>query len=381
MNLYERIVDMYKNESREWNYYDEKMSTPFNSIKAKEFIKQYFEYGAKKGVIMPFIDGMESMRLVHMTSVFFIGLLIKKSLCPTLNIKSQNSDDYEFSYLWFLVCLFHDMGYVIESDWTYKFTYRKNSEEYLRQYKAVRGRWWRQRYEYDDLGLIYVAPLRFYPCILFSNGVKISRAMYSRKTVLNYLEYCKMTEGIRHYDHGIVGGLWLYDSLMRNYHKMYMSEKANNQNIDFRDFQLNGYWHFSEEQRTVFAYLANCIISHNIWPASEETYEAYERCGLEELAGSRFKKIAFSDNPILFILAIADTIEPIKVYSTDLQMSEVEIWSGMDMIFEKERTTIRLLDDRLPFEKLENKIKGLDNWMDVKILSCSNERKVEIEYE
>lgn len=56
---------------------------------------------------------------------YFIGLLIKRELCPNLAIRSKVDTDYEFSYLWFLVCLFHDMGYAIENDWTYKFTYKR----------------------------------------------------------------------------------------------------------------------------------------------------------------------------------------------------------------------------------------------------------------
>lgn len=51
------------------------------------------------------------MRPIHMVSAFFIGLLIKKELCPELMVYSRKDDYYRFNYLWFLVCLFHDMGY------------------------------------------------------------------------------------------------------------------------------------------------------------------------------------------------------------------------------------------------------------------------------
>lgn len=81
MNLYSQIVDLYRTNA-EWNYYD-----------------------------------------------------------ADLVIRSQRYEDYEFSYLWFLVCLFHDMGYAVENDWTYKCTYRKNSEEYLQEHKDIKGSW------------------------------------------------------------------------------------------------------------------------------------------------------------------------------------------------------------------------------------------------
>jgi len=246
------------------------------------------------------------------------------------------------------------------------------------------------------LGLVYVAPpiyrevsfsnRRQYLCvdryvgIEFNNGITIDRAMFSRKTVLNYLEYCKMSERIKHYDHGIVGGLWLYDGLMKNYHRIYQEEKKYNHNIEFEEFVVDGHWHFSLEQKKVFAYLADCIISHNMWPADKDTKEMYLKCGLEELVYPDFKKIGFIKNPLLFILAIADTIEPIKLYSSDANLSEVEIWKGIEVLTEKDSITIKILDVRLSFEKLLNKIKDLDNWLDVNVSSCAKTKEVKIEY-
>lgn len=392
MNLYDQIVALYRT-GIEWNYYDTNINKPFNKDKARDFIKQYFENGAKKKVILPLIDEIESMRHVHTVSAFFVGLLIKRELCPNLIVYSQEYEDYEFSYLWFLVCLFHDMGYAIENDWTYKHIYRQNAKEYLKKYKQVKGSCVRQRYEYEDLGLIFAAPSRYksafsvrgrdnyvkpFEGIRFSNGVTIYNALYSRKTVLDYLEYCKMTDGIRHYDHGIVGGLWLYDSLMKNYHIAYWKEKEKDKNVNFKDFLVDGYWHFSEEQKMIFAYLADCIIAHNMWPASPDKIDMYKRCGLDELTPPRFRKISFERNPILFILAIADTIEPIKLYLSVSQMSEVDIWKGIDIFFSKEYIRIKILDNRLSFESLLCKVNGLDDWLDVKVVTDNEQREVTI---
>lgn len=221
----------------------------------------------------------------------------------------------------------------------------------------------------------YVKP---FEGIRFSNGVTIYNALYSRKTVLDYLEYCKMTDGIRHYDHGIVGGLWLYDSLMKNYHIAYWKEKEKDKNVNFKDFLVDGYWHFSEEQKMIFAYLADCIIAHNMWPASPDKIDMYKRCGLDELTPPRFRKISFERNPILFILAIADTIEPIKLYLSVSQMSEVDIWKGIDIFFSKEYIRIKILDNRLSFESLLCKVNGLDDWLDVKVVTDNEQREVTI---
>lgn len=393
MNLYDKIIDLYRNGT-EWNYYDADISKPFNKDKARDFIEQYFEHGAKKKVILPLIDEIGAMRHVHTVSAFFIGLLIKRELCPSLTIISREYEDYEFSYLWFLVCLFHDMGYAIENDWTYKHRYRQKAKEYLKKYKTVKGSCIMKRCEYEDLGLIFVAPSRYksvpfsmrnrddyikgFDGITFSNGVTIREAMYSRKTVLDYLEYCKMDEEIKHYDHGIVGGLWLYDSLMKNYHRAYWNEKQKDKDVNFTDFLVDGYWHFSEEQKIIFAYLADCIIAHNMWPANPDKIDMYKRCGLDELTPPRFRKISFERNPILFILAIADTIEPIKLYLSVSQMSEVDIWKGIDIFFSKEYIRIKILDNRLSFERLLCKVNGLDDWLDVKVVTDNEQREVTI---
>ena len=72
MSLYDCIIDMYQNSSDEWNYYGLNMSVPFNCTGAKEFIKQYFEQGAKKRVILPVFDEINTMRIMHTISAYFM---------------------------------------------------------------------------------------------------------------------------------------------------------------------------------------------------------------------------------------------------------------------------------------------------------------------
>lgn len=394
INLYDQIVDLYYDNS-EWNYYNADFIKPFDKNKARNFIERYFEKGAKKGVILPLIDRINSMRYVHMISVFFIGLLIKRKLCPRLTICSQVDTDYEFTYLWFLVCLFHDMGYAIENDWTYKFTYRKKTEEYKNKYagkvhplKMIYSR-------YEDLGVFYMVPtiyrkqgpfqkiygknnIKNLDSIIFNNGIKVYKSTYERETVFNYLEYCKMTDEIRHYDHGIVGGLWLYDNLIKNYYITYLSEKEKRENVNFDDFYVNEHLHFFAEQKMIFAYLADCIIAHNMWPATGDKIQIYRKFRLDELIPPKFEKIKFEKNPILFILAIADTIDPIKLFLSKCSMNEVDIWKGVDVLFTRGYIEMKIVDYRLSFKNLVNKLKGLDDWIDVRIDIKENEKKIKL---
>ena len=63
-----------------------------------------------------------------------------------------------------------------------------------------------------------------------------------------------------------------------------------------------------------FSYISDCILSHNIWKQSEETRELYEYYNLSAALGETYKILTIRDNPLLYILAIADTLEPIKAY-------------------------------------------------------------------
>lgn len=389
MNLYQQIIELYRDE-KEWNYYSSNMHNLkdmdklFSGEWAKDFIKKYFECGEKQGVIWPCIDEMECMRSMHTISVFFLGILIQEKLAPNLEIVSQYIENYKFSYIWFLVCLYHDLGYVVEKDWSYKYKYIQKSNEYLRKYNCMDRI--REQYAFKELGLVYV-PRFGYVCgitdrnrqsggIVFTDGNIVCRSTYRLRTVWNYLEYCKMMPNINHYDHGIVGGLWLYDSLYKNYREKYEDERKRNHGIKFRSFIYDDRLHFSTEQITVFAYIADCIIAHNIWPANADMSELYQKYGLEELTYSQFRPITFARNPVLYILAIADTIEPIKIYSGDYQGKEIDIWKGIDITFSTTYLIIKIYDDRLQFNKMVRKVNGLENWISVKIDINKHERKI-----
>lgn len=353
--LYQTMSDYFKNNPMDWNYYLNELELPKNINAAKNFIKDFFTYGGKSYLIYDIIQECEPLRINHTLSVFFIGLLIKNSSYHELNIIDDNQNEiFEFSYLWFLVSLFHDMGYVQEKDWTYKFEYRKKSKNFqnrmrINNHSINKFNKYHNYNTYYDLGIIYPAPCYFKTNpimpyriansknnprpnnrIIFNNGTIITRSIYPKSTIFNYLEYCKMNEEINHYDHGIVGGLWLYDSFVKNYYLSYIS--LNNPRIDFNDFYIK-HLHFDTNQFSIFAYLADCIISHNIWFATDnETIELYEKCGLEQLIPPHAQPIQFDNNPLLFILALADTLEPIKTCSS-LDIAPIDILNNIKCNF------------------------------------------------
>lgn len=356
MNLHKKYTKIF-NEDKSWNYYNTYYENPFSpNYPTKSFIKDYFTSGDKHSIIDWGIDNLDSIRHEHTVSAFFLGHIIKDIYGECLDIKSQEHENYRFSYIWFLTCLFHDIGYIIENDWTYKFKYRILNENFKKIILRLKNkiysniptnRKFSQKkflyyfdefsnleidYRLSDLGISYIPrwnnPRNSFQLlngiqhtykIEFISGVKINKHVYSFNTILDYLEYYKINGKEGRYDHGIVGGLWFYDSAIKNYIQMYYETQMYNQKIiDPRDFISMNHRHFSSEQIIVFEFIADCIISHNIWtPSTSEVNEKYKKCGLSQLTEGNYKKLSMNDNPILYLLAIVDTIEPLKIYKID----------------------------------------------------------------
>ena len=402
--LYQTMSDYFKNNPMDWNYYLNDLKLPKNINDARSFIKDFFAYGGKSYLIHDIIQECEPLRINHTLSVFFIGLLIKNSSYHDLKIIDDNQNEiFEFSYLWFLVSLFHDMGYVQEKDWTYKFEYRKKSDIFKNRminsiYKYKFFNYCNYNMYYDlgiifrvpsDFRRIYIKPIqnnryhfngfngfKYTNGIVFNNGTKIKNSMYHKSTIFNYLEYCKMNEDINHYDHGIVGGLWLYDSLVKNYYLSYISLNDDNKNIE--NFYVNNL-HFSVNQFPIFAYLADCIISHNMWFATDiEKIELYEKCGLEQLIPPYAQPIQFDNNPLLFILALADTLEPIKTCSS-LDIAPIDILNNIKCNFSC-GCILLSFENVAMFTKMANKLNDLGNWLAINVQIYENDNKICIKF-
>lgn len=404
-NLYQTMSDYFKNNPMDWNYYLNELELPKNINDARNFIKDFFAYGGKSYLIHDIIQECEPLRINHTLSVFFIGLLIKNSSYHDLKIIDDNQNEiFEFSYLWFLVSLFHDMGYVQEKDWTYKFEYRKKSKDFQNRMRINnqpinKFNKYHNYNTYYDLGIIYSSPCYFRinpikpcsiansrnnPCsnnsIIFNNGTIITNSMYHKSTIFNYLEYCKMNEYINHYDHGIAGGLWLYDSLVKNYYLSYISLNDDSKNIE--NFYINNL-HFCVNQFPIFAYLADCIISHNMWFATDyRTIELYKKCGLEQLIPPHAQPISFDTNPLLFILALADTLEPIKTCCDpkyELNIEPIEVLNNIECVFNQKHILLQFKNNEL-FKIMKDKLDGLENWLNINIEICESANKIDITF-
>lgn len=363
-----------KNEIN-WNYYGAQMRTDdILSGKASiNFIKQYFENGGKvlplvlnpkvaNQFVTRYFTAMQKEfelayrfdeqyqlppeRASHTVSGFFLGLFIENCINGTESLFLQSENHFPFSYLWFLTFLYHDYGYCVterencpiqcpnhapipkEANFH---AYYISIQEYraLTEIKKVLGI---NLSPFSALGAFNFSSnsvpslehallseltqrnytIYGYPKLHFSNGSVIRGHRYPSRVITRYFNYC-INERHR-VDHGIIGGFLFYDRMIKNYVLSYLD--SNNEmglTQDLSDFYYEKR-HFFKEQLTVFSYISDCILSHNIFKQSTATRELYEKYLLIDLFEENFKTITFTSNPLLYILAISDTLEPIKVY-------------------------------------------------------------------
>lgn len=152
--------------------------------------------------------------------------------------------------------------------------------------------------------------------IEYNNGTIIKAPRYSGETKNNYFYY--RLQEMSKLDHGIVGADEFFSRLVVNYVKEYRVMAAG----DFfwesiYEFHNERGLHFCSEQLKLFAYIADCIASHNMYKADddERRIAKYIDYSLKCLLPDEFEPISYKDNPLLFILCVADTIEPSKKFS------------------------------------------------------------------
>jgi len=243
--MMQRLSDCYHEISQNtprWSYY----SAPNIYIADKwkdaesafDFIKKYFELGGKGNVLN---DTRLNIKITavkdrspHIISVYLLGIKIAESL--GINTAERTDGYTSFLYLWFLSCLYHDVGYAYETT--------PICEELVIS----------RTYGIDGLKLI---------CDLKHVNNRAFKT-YKRELVNYYLkcrsDYRKSKPVI---DHGIIGGLLLYDRLIEQFHKSYRLRPNSDEKQN--DFHNDKGLHLSTRDFKKYGEAADAIIAHNIW--------------------------------------------------------------------------------------------------------------------
>ncbi len=304
-NLYEEI----SSDKNRWSYYSnpsfEIRNTWNNNDTALTFMTSYFNYAGKSQCFKDkhLDDNIQYIRsrATHIISTFLIGVKLFESF--GIDVEARDGSNMNMKYYWFLTCLYHDIGYAFE----------KNSPcEQLRMLQS------------DGLDAIQeIADIKY----LHKREFKT----FSRKEIDLYLRgRAQCIQGRKgRIDHGIMGGLLLYDKLRRQFElswKKRTSITDCRQNFYIEDECNDRTLHLSNYHYASYAKAADAIMVHNVWASTFNNYiDQYDT--QNQLKKHTDKDRITKENPLCFILAIADTLEPIK---RKLSLDDIRIESISD---------------------------------------------------
>lgn len=320
-----------------WSYY----ASPACNIQDKWkddaeaacFIETYFTYAGKgktvKNGILNDLKKRARGRLQHSISTFMLCLFLSDIID---GIRAPYTrDGFNEKYYLFLICLYHDIGYIFENKCRFK---DKNT---LQQdgLEAVQ----------EIYNLQYIHDREF--------------ISYTREEIDIYLKG-KLAETNPNFggkpDHGIIGGLMLYDRLRKQFE--YYWKHSTRYPGGRASFYCSGpdgqRLHLSNSHFDVYAVCADAIIAHNVFTDTLNRY----LCDVGKQ--SHTEKVGTDVNPFLYMLALADSLEPMKrgiaLDKIRIEKSEKNVSIYLDENIEKD---VR--------EKYFEMVLGLKSWMDIDV--------------
>lgn len=327
------------------------------STSAKEFINAYFSVGGKGRLTSIFEYHTESFnRSDHTLSVFLLGIRLAEmfGILSHDNEENEGNDPYNkngfnFKYYWFLACLYHDVGYVYENG---KYLDERIKAEQKRKNKlqdnlsALRTDGLEAVQEICDIRYLHNRVFKTY------DRSEIDLYLKGRATCCNCI------------DHGIAGGLMLYDKLRKQFEQSWQNRDRK------RSFDRTNFWnnktglHLSNSHFEEYAKAANAIISHNIWIDTLNEFKQHEGISI----GTK-NRISFHKDPLCFILSLADTIEPLK---KNIGLNCIKLGCGNDI-------NSFIIEISVNVEKGKEYIgclKKLSEWLDVTVNECGGCRAI-----
>ncbi|WP_206460540.1 hypothetical protein [Anaerovorax sp. IOR16] len=333
---YEEIAS----NTNRWSYYLNIPMSILDSLEsdkdALEFIQKYFEFGGKKKVFKDVNLNKYKRHILersqHIISTFFLGIKIAESF--HIDTQTRNINNLNFKYYWFLACLYHDIGYAFEGN-TDSQTLNMIENEGLEALQEICN----IKYVHDRI-------FKTHP-----------------KEIVEFYFQCRAISDEnkeRKIDHGIAGGLLLYDKLRKQFNtawKKRTNKEDTRDNFYIRDDSSGRELHLSNKHFDEYAKAADAIISHNIWISTLNQY--IEKYGDSEGIVKRNNDRITINNELCFILSIADTIEPLKRDEKYLDLISIE---SLDL-----RKGFKLHGDNETIEIIYKNIESMKEWIEIKI--------------
>lgn len=420
MTYYAEMENMRQNYPDIWDYYRihrcQQVEDYFQY--PCDFLQETFTYAQKQGLI-PTRDNLDwfrtlESRAAHSVSALFLGAMMARNFCNgrflsfRTDLHQHIEDEYPFSYVWTLTALYHDCGYSLEKDeelsrrvhynaidprniYSYD-TQRRNQKnkigQLLSELSVDKTLWrerdcnWTNRMERStrtvtsklqhDLFMEYSRR----PKCVYAGGSNQPIAFPCRgeDEIISYAAFRLTSSNKRGacVDHGIFGGYRFFDSMIKNYVDAYERQREVYPQTSFESFCYNEK-RFCSDQISLFAYIADCIMNHNIWRqnVNSEDGEICQTMGLYYVLESNYEKIRLLKNPLLFILAFADSLEPYKLFCKNGidshgydSVEAREIFNKVELAFHKNTLIIKVPSEMK--DKLRQSIKMMYEWLAIR---------------
>lgn len=323
-NTFKNILESTFKDQDNWNYYSGKDFTthPLHSEdESKQFIKNFFKLSGKSEVHFDKMVSDLGNRTQHVVSAFFLGHYIYQN--TNLKSKIDNeitkfkhglniTSEVNFSYMWFLICLFHDIGYNIEKQQPPRYN---NIEQLLNETGAM-------------------------PEIC---GIpKFYNAIYKNYFTYRLKEHCKN-------DHGITIAHIMYYDLCKI--------RVQAENIP-KDEQKNLRW--EKDLEKIYTFCSWNVLAHNIWFAEKSKscdVRNYKKYKMKRLIFEEKYKINPDKHPFFFLFCLVDTIEPYK------KVFDLEMLEKIDLEIFEDKIIITSNIKCDCGNSILNQSKGLDKWL------------------
>lgn len=212
-------------------------------------------------------------RINHTISLYLMGIMVgekigyEKFKLPLIYMNNRQN----FLFFWSAMCLFHDFGYIIE---------KNNLDFPAEQYK-------------DITNVIRKFNMQYNLCDFVETEL-IEKYYSYRINEYNVI------------DHGIVGGMLLFNYLLKE--EMKKAKLLKTATI-CSEIIL-----FGDKVKRIISIWAMNIARHNMWFANAENESLYKKYNLNALIPKENKshRIIFSNEPMLFLLCLLDSIELLK---------------------------------------------------------------------
>lgn len=340
---YKKIIEETFSKG-DWNYYSEISNSDFKIETAddcRDFIEKYFSISEKK-VCSRFgktlvdttnIELLPDERCKHIVYVFLFGVyaynnlscvkkLVDDEIKQYINQFKCNSD-VNFYFIWFLCCLFHDLGYTEEQS---EITDKEKLE-------------------------------------LCKEQTQIAVPEIFKKNILkSYWKY--RIEIHEKYDHGIYAGKEMYELLCKIREKKASEGKS--------------HLVWDKKLEKIYNVASWIVLCHNIWFAQKDDINAcrnYKKFNLKKLIIEKEEyKIKLQSHPLFFFFCLMDTIEPIKI------VKDIDLIENIDVSFPANGNEI-IINNNLKCgcaDIYDKAIRGINNWL-TKVRSENDGFHIELE--